>query len=388
MSLLKDITNAKEGNVLTIPFHHKKISKYIFMAKNMYYLIGGAGGTGKSSYVDDLFIHGIHNWYKTKNDKGIKLTIILRSLERNKKHRLAKWLCMKLYRNYGILIDVPTLLGWGIAKNRIDDDLYQKIKLTYDWIEEIQEEVNIIDGVSNPTGIYLQARNYMESIGTLYYAKIDHEKSEISYFKRRVVNHHPVIKKAEKGECPEVTPYQSIYVPDEPNRVVIHINDHLQAMSTESGYTDKQNLDKMSEYNRILRDLYGMSIVAVNQLNRSVSDTTRRVQTELEPQDSDFTGSSSMFHDCDMASILFNPYKYNLSDFRDYQIRRCVDDFGINRFRSNHLLKNTYGPDNQIFAYQFIGENGMFRELPAPDQIKNYYKIANPQYVQKLTNHK
>lgn len=387
MSLLKDIQLAREGKVITIPIGPKTLGKYIFMAKNMYHLIGGAGGSGKSGWVDYLYILLVYEWYKKEGkDLGLKLKIILRSMERSKKLRIAKWICMKIYNDHGILMDVPYLMGWGLKKSKVTDEIYEKVKEAHEWVDEMSDVVEIIDGVSNPTGIMKQAKEHMESIGKLYYYKrmpnIDDREVLLKRSNGNVV-------KAHESECSTVTRYQPVYVPDDDRQITIHINDHLKAMSKESGYNDKENLDKMSEYTRILRDLYGMSMVVVNQMNRAISDTMRRIKTELLPEDSDFTGSSTMFHDCDMAGILFNPYKYNLAEMKGYNIGRCLDDNGINRFRSFHLLKNTYGPDNQIFGYQFIGEIGKFKELPSPEEIDNkmYYQIANPRNILKLTNH-
>lgn len=384
MTLLQDIEKARSGELISVPIGHKKLGKYIFMAKNMYHLVGGAGGSGKSSWIDYLYVIMIYDWYiKQGQFEGIKLKIILRSLERSKKLRIAKWVCMYIYREYSILMDVPYLMGWGLKKSKVTDEVFALVREAYDWVEKMSDTVELIGGVDNPTGIYLQARNYAESVGT-YYRYIQSDGKEV-FTKRRdgkVVKAHP-------KECPSSTKYQPIYVPDDESLITIHINDHLQAMSTEKGYGDKQKFDKMSEYTRILRDLYGMSMVVVNQMNRAISDTMRRVKTELLPEDSDFSGSSNMYNDCDMAGILFNPYKYGLTTMKDYRLNHCIDDKDINRFRSYHLLKNTYGPDNLIFAYQFIGEVGMFRELPAPSEIDNamYHRIANPRNKEKLTNH-
>lgn len=379
--LLSMIENARQGNTASIPIGHNKLSNFIYLAKNMYHYIAGAGGSGKSGWIDLLYIFMVYEWYEREGKyTGVKPKIILRSLERSKELRQAKWICLYLYRQHGILMDVAYLLGFGEKKSRVSDELFELIKQAKDWIDKMSDTVTLIGGVDNPTGIWLQARDYMESIGTYYrYQDIDNKSTLIKRRDKKVF-------KADPKECPEATKYQDIYIPDDPSTIVIHINDHLKAMSSERGFNDKQLLDKMSEYNRKLRDLYGCAIVAVNQLNRNISDTTRRVKTELLPEDSDFAGSSNLFYDCDMAMILFNPYKYNIKDLKEYKISLCLSEEGINRFRSAHVLKNTYGGDNFIFGYQFIGEVGMFRELPPPNKLdsNSYYNIANPRYKQKF----
>lgn len=384
MNLLDEIQRARRGEIITVPFKHEKLSRYIFLGKGLYHLIGGAGGSGKSAWVDLNYVINPALWYRNVGkDNGVSLKIILRSLERSKERRKAKWVCMRLYLEYGILIDTASLLGWGQKKSKITDELYALIKEAYQWVEQLEDVVEIVDGIENPTGIYKHFKEYALTIGTLYYyQKIDGQErllKETSSGKER----------AQKGECEGVTPYQPVYVPDNPKHITLGIIDHLQALKNEQGFTDKKNLDKMSEYGRVIRDLFGFSPVIVNQMNRNISDTYRRVKTDLLPEDKDFSGSSNMYNDCDMAGVLFNPYKYKVDDMMGWQPAKCVNNYGINRFRSFHVLKNTYGPDNQVFAYQFIGENGIFREMPVPEQMTEgiYNEVANPPFNQQLVKY-
>ena len=388
MSLLDEIQSARNGEVVTVPFKHEKLSRYIFLGKGLYHLLGGAGGSGKSAWVDFNYVINPALWYK-KHGKhtDISLKIILRSLERSKERRKAKWVCMKLYLDYGILIDTASMLGWGGSKNKITDSLYEKIKKAYDWVNSLEDIVEIVGGAENPTGIFNHFENYALQIGTLYkYQKTktaDGQKYLLFKFRGDKKEHVP------PEACPEATRYQPVYEPDDKKHITLGVIDHLQALKGERNYTNKQNLDKMSEYARIIRDLYGMSPVIVNQMNRDIASTYRRVNTSLLPEDKDFSGSSSMYFDCDVAGILFNPYKYQVDDVIGWKPEKCINEYGINRFRSFHLLKNTYGPDNQIFAYQFIGENGIFREMPRPEQTSErvYDKVANPDYEELIAKY-
>lgn len=380
--ILKDVDRARKGDVISIPFGHNKLSRYIFLGQKLYHLIGGAGGSGKSAWVDLNYVIQPALWVlKYGKDYNIRLKIVLRSMERSKKHRMAKWVCMKLFIDHKILIDVPTLFGWGSKRSRIGDDLFNKIKQAIEDVEKLEDIVEVVDGIDNPTGIYLHLRNDALKKGTLYRYT---EQGE--FIKQRGTQ----TLRAEIGECPTAKPYQPVYIPDDNREINLDIVDHLQAMKNESGFSDKQNLDKMSEYARVLRDLYGRSPVMVSQLNRNVGDTMRRIQTDLLPEDRDFSGSSNMYFDCDMAAILFNPYKYGLKDLVGWKVNNFVDkEYGINRFRSFHLLKNTYGPDNQIIGYNFIGENGLFRELVSPDKMQpeHYEKCAYVEYSQRITSY-
>lgn len=394
MNLLQQIDLHRQGVITTIPFKHSKLSKNVFIGRKMYHLIGGAGGTGKSAFIDEAYILYPIKWYLEQGkDLGIKIKIFLRSMERSKEHRIAKWVCMYLYAKYKILIDTKTMLGWGLKKSVIDDDLYKLIVEAYDHIESLSDIVEIIDGVENPTGIYKHGREFAHNNGTLYYYNKEEQLIKIE---------NNITKRAEKaeiigervnrtGEIEEYdlcTRYQPYYKPKDENIIVLYVLDNLQAMKKESGNSDKQNFDKMSEYFRIMRDLYHFSPIVVSQLNRGVNDTMRKIKTELLPQRSDFSGSDQMYSDSDMASILFNPYDYGLSDLRGWNIKACLSESGINRFRTLHVLKNSYGSDNQIYGFQFIGECGIFKELPHPVDMnqEDYQLAANPNYHLKLTS--
>jgi hypothetical protein len=162
-------------------------------------------------------------------------------------------------------------------------------------------------------------------------------------------------------------------VDNDPKCVNIAVIDHFQAMSGEKDLSDKQVFDKMSRYMREMRDVFNYMVVGVSQLNRGVAETTRRVQMELLPEDKDFAGSS---------------YKYNLDNVVGYSVRNMVSETGINRFRTLHILKNTYGPENQILGLRFIGENGAFAELPAPSLMshEDYLAVRDPQFKLKITS--
>lgn len=374
--LLHDINLGKEGKLLTIPIGLPKLGQHVYVGKNMYHLIGGAGGSGKSAFVDLVYILMVYKWFmKNKDVENVDLKIILRSMERSGKHRVAKWVCMYIYLKYNYMLDVPRLMHWGYKKSNLPQEMYEFVNEALDYFEKAEEHIDIVDGSMNPTGIFRYAEKYMLQNGKMY------RRTDEGLFERSGFQDTRKVSDDEAKTLPTVK--DALYIPKNNRKIVIHITDHLQALRREKGFNDKENLDKFSEYSRDLRDLYGAMVVNVSQLNRGVADTMRR-KTELLPEDKDFSGSSNMYNDCDMASILFNPYKYNIDDVQGYEVKKMLSKVDkINRFRTLHLLKNTYGADNLIFGLQFVGENGYFTEIPRPDDItqKIYEQIANPQVL-------
>lgn len=289
------VRNSMDGKVITIPFYQPKLAKTTFLGKNLYHLIGGAGGSGKSAWIDFNYVLMPYIWYmKNKEEYDISLRIVVRSLERNKKHRIAKWVCMYLFNKYNILIDVPNLFGWGQLKSRLTEDIYEKVIEAEEYFEKMMDVVDVVDGVTNPTGLHRYAENYAVKIGDYY-------------VKREVDGKEVVLKKLDYGKYSRLTvneeslygniPHNHLYVEKNPRHITIHITDHIQAMGHEQGLGEKGNLDKHSLYSRELRDLFGFTIVNVSQLNRGIAETNRRISTDLYPEDKDFAGSSNMFND-------------------------------------------------------------------------------------------
>jgi replicative DNA helicase len=107
--------------------------------------------THNTSFVDNCFVLNPFDFVKSKeNVNNIKLKIIYRSMERNKKYKLAKWLSGKIFLDYGTIIPVHKLLGWTDKMTHDEHDLYLSYR---DYIGEIEEIVNIIDAPENPIGI-------------------------------------------------------------------------------------------------------------------------------------------------------------------------------------------------------------------------------------------
>ena len=300
--------------------------------------------TGKTGFTDCTYVLNPCNWYlKNKDKTDIKLKIIYRSMERSKTFKLGKWACAKLFEDTGIMLDVPTLFGWGSRKNHIPDETYRAISSSRDHFNELLDIVEIIDGAENPTGI----RNHI---------------------KKHALSNGKILKKSE---------FVKEYVPNDPNLITIVLLDHIGKLKGERGFSKKQNIDKMSEYLGEARDFYGFSPVVISQFNRSLSDSQRARNKELTPDPDDFKDTSNLYEDCDVALALFNPYKFKVYDHMDYRIGDLVNPKGFNRFRSVTALKNSYGIDDFRIGFAFLGEVGLFGELPTASTmgVEDYERL-------------
>ncbi len=357
-NLKQSIDAGIAGKSIWIPLLFPKMGQCVGIGKKIQTIIGGMSGTGKTAFTDLAYVLGPYSWMlKNKDSTDIEIRIIYRSMERSKTHKLAKWVCLRLYNKYGIIIDVPTLLGWGIKKNKIAGEIYDKIEESYKYFDDMLEYVEIIDGTMNPTGIYKHVQEYANTIG---------KEEEIPYTTKEG------IKRTKK-----------VYNQYNDKIVTIIVIDHIGKLKGE--HVDKNSkiflppqskglMDKMSDYcGSEFRDFYGFNPVIVSQFNRGIEDTMRRVKTDNSPLPSDFKNSSNLYEDADVALALYNPYKLGDDNNLGYDIPKFVDGKGYNRFRSCYVLKNSYGNDDIAFGYRFQGEVGMMTELPRSDEDYSKY---------------
>lgn len=394
---LKIVEKGRKGENLWIPLGLDSLKNQLGLGQKVYYLLGGEPGTGKTGLADQLFVLAPYQWYIDNNtDTRYKLRIVYRSMERDTTRKIAKWVCRKLWTDYRIIIDVKVILGFLEGSQEVDDDLMDILIDMRSHFERMLDLVNILDGAENPTGIYKHCKeisiregNYLVSDGNVI--KL-HNKE---YPKGKVIKdytdrHFDVSREGFKryyevvtinGEERKMYKYDKKYIPDNPNALNVVIIDHFGLMKNERGFSDKATLDKGSEYIVELRDTFGWSAVVINQFNRNMGDTSRRTKLQLVPEKQDFKGSNRMYEDSDVAMGLFNPNEYAMSTFMRYPINKFKNNDGFNRFRSLHVLKNSYGIDNFATALHFMGESGVFKSLPNPARLTDEQLAwyANPE---------
>jgi replicative DNA helicase len=122
--------------------------------------------------------------------------------------------------------------------------------------------------------------------------------------------------------------------------------------------------------------------VLVSQFNRDISNPIRIKNGDVEPQLEDFAESSSTQNDADVVLALFDPMRYKVSDPSGYDVDKLKDEFGAKYFRSLRLIKNSYGEDDVRIGLAFLGQIGMFKELPKLKDMSDYeyQSVVNKTY--------
>ena len=345
--LAKEVQKGMDGENSGIPMGFDRLNHYIGIRKAMYFVIGGLTGSGKTSFADDAFVLNPVDWYlSAKNTSKIKLRIIYRSMERSRTYKLAKWVSRRIFLDHGIIIPISVLLGWT---GKMTDEQHA-IFLTYkDYITKLHEVITIIDGPENPIGIAKDLKEYA----------------------------------LKNGEVVQVDEYNKRYVPNDENEVTIVIIDHIGLLKqTKELKTKKERIDKMSDELRFVRDFYGYTPVIVQQFNRDIANPTRLKNGDVEPQLEDFKDSSQTQDDADVVLALFDPMRYKVEDPSGYNLDKLKDEYGAKYFRSLRIIKNSYGEDDVRIGLGFLGQIGMFKELPKRREMTDgeYESVIDKSY--------
>ena len=330
-----------------IPMGFNRLNRYIGIRPSMFFLVGGNTGSGKTSFIDDCFVLNPFDWYISKENKtDIKLKIIYRSMERSSTYKYAKWVCRKMFLDHGVILSVNKLLGWTDKMNAEEYEMF----LSYEpYMEKMKEVVTVIEGPENPVGI-------------------------AKHLKKHALENGKIVQDDPDDE------YNKVYVPNDPNTITIVVIDHIGLLKTTKDQpTKKDAIDKMSSELQYFRDFFGYTPVVVSQFNRSISNPMRLKAGDVEPQLEDFSDSSSTQNDADVVLALFDPMRYKVADTSGYDLDKLKDDYGAKYFRSLRLLKNSYGEDDIRIGLGFMGQLGIFKELPKKKDItdSDYESVVN-----------
>ena len=341
--LKQEVQLGLDGRNGGIPMGFDRLNRYIGIRKSMYFLVGGLTGSGKTSFIDDAFVLNPFDWYISQTNPGIKLRIIYRSMERTRVYKMAKWVSRKIFLDHGIIIPVTKLLGWTDRMNQDEHDLFLMYE---DYMGRMDEVITIIDGPENPVGIAKELKAHA----------------------------------LQNGRIDQMDEYNKRYFPNNEREITLVIIDHIGLLKTTKDQpTKKQAIDKMSDELRFARDFYGYTPVVVSQFNRDISNPIRIKNGDVEPQLEDFAESSQTQNDADVVLALFDPMRYKVADPSGYELDKLKDSYGAKYFRNLRLIKNSYGEDDVRIGLGFMGQIGMFKELPRKKDMTDadYEAVVN-----------
>lgn len=241
MTFEERIKEGLEGKYEGLSNGLQRINKYIFgLQRGCYTLIGGLSGSAKTTLVDFMLINAIQD----AQSKGIPINIFYYSLEIDEFTKKANWLSVLIYNKYDIVISPEKIKGLGGF--RLTQDEQEIVNSEIPELDKIWSNITWFWESTNPTGIYKTMWDHMSKRGT--------------FIKEPYVDEHGVRKERIVK-----------FINNIPNEYNVVVCDHLALLSVERGFTLKENLDKISEYSVRLRNLFGMTIIWLQQFNQGLT---------------------------------------------------------------------------------------------------------------------
>lgn len=316
-----------------------------------------------------MFVNTPYKFVKEHPETGIKLKILYFALEESKEEFMYTLISNRLKERYNISVSVNALQS--LMEEQLGDDIVAKITECREYFKELGDSLEVIDGISNPTGIYKYVRNYSGQHGTHYYYnyKLDKEKK------------NPITEN-EYHKLPSNDNYAySHYIPYDNNEYVIVICDHLSLLQVEGGTNSlHESMTRMSaEYARKqITKHFKYIFVGIQQQSADkeklvFTNTGMSVEQKLEPSLDALGDNKLTQRDALVVLGLFAPDRYGIKHYLGYNVDRLHD-----KFRGLIILKNRVGRPNLKMGLFFDGETNTFKQLPTPNMMTDgdYEKYA------------
>lgn len=393
---VSQIDAAMAGEVTHIPVHLDRVGNVFNLMQSRYILLAGSTGSGKTAWADYTGV--LTPWTMfNREDTDIHWECVYFSLERKQMFKHAKWMSWFLYRDHGFQTSADQILGW--TGERMTPEQYAMIRSYDKEMSDLLEHVTIYDSKVSASVVTKAIEARALDLGTHYHSDEDFvfKKGETlalanfevdgkdEYTKTGIRRY---VQLEHEGKPFKIYQHDNQYFLKNPKTFVFVIVDGINLFGS------KETIDEVSVVLANARDIYGFSPLVITQQNRALGDVQRMKLhgADLSPQLEDIFKSSQMGFDADLVLGLFDPYRYKAFDssgkYGGYYIKSMdvgqpysmIAPSGHSRFRSLHVLKNSFGIDGAVFGMKFLGECNHFEVLPKPQDeammIQEYQKIA------------
>jgi len=360
---VREIRKTKEdkekGKIFCIPFtnYPKMATSVPGIVPGIITMVTAASGVGKTQFAKAMAVREPLE-YAIKHN--IKIKIFYFALEESEQEFIDTMLCNFISIKCKTRIDLLTLQGY--RDNSLDDETMDLIEKYIEPVEKMLENVEIIDSVYNPTGIYKYCRDYADKNGTHHF-----EDREF-------------IKKKKNGTTfKEKVKVYSHYVPNDPDAITIVIVDHLSLLTPENGENLHNAMAKWSTQYALkqITKHWNWAVVNIQQQEQSgekeqFSNTGESIKKKTEPSLAGLANNKEIQRDAKVIFGVYSPDRYDYEDYHGYNIKKFRDTF-----RAVKVLKNRFNMPNKYHHFLFDGATNRFKELPSPkENMDKCHKIA------------
>lgn len=286
----------------------------------------------------------------------IRVKLFYFSLEMTSYQKMLSAFSNILYVKEGIRI-APKDLRSTKADNILTEETLNIIAKYEVYFKKIEEIVEFIDDIRNPTGMYDVLRKYALANGKVHYREVN------------------------TGN--EIIQIEDRYEPNDPDKYVIMVVDHISLIQPEKQRGVQLDLRESisllsSNYMIKLRNRFNYICVAVQQQAQSQESVENKKYDKLMPTLDGLGTNKTTQQDFDVIFGLYSPFRHKIPEYLGYNIVKFKDNI-----RFLEIIGGREGGGGVICPLYFDGAVNYFKELPLPDDPKmaEVYKLLN--YVQK-----
>ena len=172
-------TIKENGGITSIlPPFPRLAERYGGFTKGSITAITAGSGVGKTKFVKYFTIMNI---FKRTVNSNIKPKVFYFALEESETDFWLSFIAMYLYEKFKITISVSQLKS--IGNYTVNQELLEKIKGAERFIQQLQNNVEVIDHIRNPTGIKKYVKTFFDNpeIGEYEYREYDGKQVPVSY---------------------------------------------------------------------------------------------------------------------------------------------------------------------------------------------------------------
>lgn len=353
----------EEGKYNCLPFPFERFRRiYPGVERGKFIIITANQKVGKSKLADYLFIYEPLFFMVEHPEAHLKVKDIYFSLEMSATEKYNEFLCHLLYRLDGIRIDTRTLRSVDAPCDQRIFDLLESERYQR-YIQAYEDMVIFNDADKNPTGIRKFYREYALAHGHYNYITVE-TSDEFGV----------------KGEKQIVDPINP-YTQDDEEEWRFIILDNAANILPEKGYDkQKEAINKVSKDGIAAKKQLKYIFVLIQHQAQAQEGIENFKLNRLLPSADGLGNDKETIRDVNCAIGLFNPFKFDLRNFMNYDITRLKN---YARFL-NIIDDRDYGAAGNICPLFFDGATSMFAELPLPNDTEGMNKVY--QYIDKLSN--
>ena len=301
------------------------------------FLIGGASGTGKTTFTLYRYVYCPLVAYLRGECQERDPHWKMFSLEMTRSQVYAKLVSMYIFDNYGVELRFKQIFSRG-KDCILSDEEYELLTKCKDFIKILDERLSFFEGSLNEATYLKEMNEELEKWGTF-----------------------------EDGR----------YIPDNPHMILGVVIDHMTLIKASNGRSKKEEIDAISRDSvQIRNNTKIVSPIMISQFNRNSNGQERMKQGLQDPSIEDYKDSGSLVEDSMVVIGLFSPHKYKLSTYKKYNIKILEQCF-IGVF----ILKSRFGSSDLMIPTGFYGDCSHYADLPKPENIYDYEKYTSPNWL-------